>query len=169
VVSPTFSALSFTFDPESAGFPQIDGRPFVHFEKVNVATFTWTRYRVYPTPEQEVLLRRAAVACRFVYNLCLEQRILERHQSEPRRLTAYDQIKELTALKDEVPWLRDVPYHPVCQAVSDLDRAFRNFFEGCARFPQFRKRGRRDSFSATRTRSSSGQSRGASCCRKPPG
>jgi hypothetical protein len=57
----------------------------------------------------------------------------------------------------------------VCQAVSDLDRAFRNFFEGCASFPRFRKRGRRDSFSTTRTRSSSGQSRGASSCRKPAG
>jgi putative transposase len=104
------------------------------------------RYRVYPTVEQEALFRQTVGACRFVYNLCLEQRILERHRSNPRRLTAYDQIKELTELKKEVPWLRDVPHHPVCQAVTDLDRAYRNFFEGRASFPQFRKRGRRDSF-----------------------
>jgi transposase len=104
------------------------------------------RYRVYPTAEQEALFCRTAGACRFVYNLCLEQRILERHRSNPRRLTAYDQIKELTELKKDAEWLRDVPHHPVCQAVTDLDRAFRNFFEGRASFPRFRKRGRRDSF-----------------------
>lgn len=104
------------------------------------------RYRIYPTAEQEALFRQTVGACRFVYNLCLEQRILERHRSNPRRLTAYDQIKELTELKKEAPWLRDVPHHPVCQAVADLDRAFKNFFEGRADFPQFRKRGRRDSF-----------------------
>lgn len=104
------------------------------------------RYRLYPVPEQEALFRQTAGACRFIYNLCLEQRILERHRSSPRRLTAYDQIKELTELKNDAEWLRDVPHHPVCQAVTDLDRAFRNFFEGRAGFPQFRKRGRRDSF-----------------------
>jgi putative transposase len=76
----------------------------------------------------------------------LEQRILERHRSEPRRLNAYGQQKELSALKDEAPWLRDVPHHPLQQAIADLDKAFRNFFEGRASFPQYRKRSDRDSF-----------------------
>jgi putative transposase len=104
------------------------------------------RYRIYPTDEQEVLFRQTVGACRFVYNLCLEHRVLEWHRSNPRRLTAYDQIKELTDLKKDVSWLRDVPHHPVCQAVMDLERAFKNFFEGRASFPQFRKRCGRDSF-----------------------
>lgn len=104
------------------------------------------RYRLYPTAEQEALFRQTVGSCRFVYNLCLEQRRLEWHRSNPRRLTAYDQIKELPALKDDVPWLRDVPNHPLQQAVVDLDKAFKNFFDGRASFPQFRKRGGRDSF-----------------------
>jgi putative transposase len=104
------------------------------------------RYRVYPTPEQESLFRQTVGCCRFVYNLCLEQRNLERHRSDPRRLTSYDQIKELPALKTEAPFLRDVPNHPLQQAVIDLDRAFRNFYEGRTAYPKFRKRGDRDSF-----------------------
>jgi hypothetical protein len=36
----------------------------------------------------------------------------------------------------EASWLRDVPNHPLQQAVIDLDKAFRNFFEGRARYPQ---------------------------------
>jgi hypothetical protein len=104
------------------------------------------RYRVYPTAEQEALFRQTAGSCRFVYNLCLEQRKLEYHRSHPRRLTAYDQIAELPALKVEASWLQDVPNHPLQQAVIDLDKAFRNFFEGRASYPQFRRRGDRDSF-----------------------
>ena len=103
-------------------------------------------YRVYPTVEQEVLFRQTVGSCRFVYNLCLEQRKLDYHRSHPRRLTAYDQIAELPALKVEVPWLREVPNHPLQQAVIDLDRAFKNFFEGRANYPKFRRRGDRDSF-----------------------
>ena len=104
------------------------------------------RYRLYPTAEQESLFRQTVGACRFVYNLCLEQRILERHRSQPRRITAFDQINELSALKDEALFLRDVPSHPLQQTIIDLDKAFRNFFSGRAGFPQFRKRGQRDGF-----------------------
>ncbi|MFN8758982.1 MAG: helix-turn-helix domain-containing protein, partial [Tagaea sp.] len=32
------------------------------------------RYRIYPTPAQETVFRQIAGACRFVYNLALEQR-----------------------------------------------------------------------------------------------
>jgi putative transposase len=32
------------------------------------------RFRLYPTPEQAVQMARIAGACRFVYNLALEQR-----------------------------------------------------------------------------------------------
>src|SRR5258707_9939210 len=56
------------------------------------------RFRIYPTAEQEVLFRRTIGCCRLVYNLCLDQKKLERERSDPRRLTAFDQIKELTAL-----------------------------------------------------------------------
>ncbi|MEI8397349.1 MAG: RNA-guided endonuclease TnpB family protein [Rhodospirillaceae bacterium] len=104
------------------------------------------RYRVYPTTEQENLFRQTVGCCRLVYNLALEQRKLNWHRSKPLRLTSYDQIKELPALKDEVPFLRDVPNHPLQQAIVDLDKAFKNFFEGRAAYPQFRKRGDRDSF-----------------------
>ena len=104
------------------------------------------RYRIYPTAEQEALFRQTVGCCRFVYNLCLEQRSLEWHRSNPRRLTAYDQIKELPALKAKAPWLKDAPSHPLQQAIVDLDKAFKNFFAGRASYPKFRKRGDRDSF-----------------------
>jgi putative transposase len=104
------------------------------------------KFRLYPTEAQEKAFRQTAGATRFLYNLCLEQRRLEWHRSDPRRLTAYDQMKELAALKVELPWLSESPHHALQQAIRDLDQAFRNFFEGRADYPAFHKRGRADSF-----------------------
>ncbi len=104
------------------------------------------KFRLYPTEVQEQAFRQTAGATRFLYNLCLEQRRLEWHRSNPRRLTAYDQGKDLSALKAELPWLAESPHHPLLQSMRDLDRAFRNFFEGRAGYPKFHKRGESDSF-----------------------
>ena len=71
---------------------------------------------------------------------------LERERSRPRKLSQFDQIKELTALKAEFDFLREVPHHPLVQTVMDLHKAFKNFFEGRAGFPTFRKKGQNGSF-----------------------
>src|ERR1700684_2682962 len=93
------------------------------------------RFRIYPTAEQEHLFRQTIGCSRLVYNLCLDRKKLERERSNPRGLTAFDQIKELTALKCDAQFLRDVPHHPLVQSVMDLHKAFKNFFEGRAGFP----------------------------------
>ena len=104
------------------------------------------RYRIYLDAAQEELFRRTIGCCRLVYNLCLDQKILEWERSQPRELTAYDKMKELTVLKAECDFLYEVPNHPLQQAIYDLHRAFANFFAGCARFPTFRRKGQNDSF-----------------------
>jgi putative transposase len=104
------------------------------------------KFRAYPNLEQASLFRQTAGCCRLVYNLCLEQRRLEWHRSAPRRLTATSQINELKELKAAAPFLRQVPHHPLQQAIRDLDRAFQNFFEGRAAYPQPRTRFRHTSF-----------------------
>jgi|SRR6266540_2703706 len=104
------------------------------------------RFRIYPDATQEELFRRTIGFSRLVYNLCLDQKILERERSRPRKLSAYDQMKELTALKEECEFLYEVPNHPLQQAIHDLHKAFVNFFEGRASFPTFRKKGQNGSF-----------------------
>ena len=49
---------------------------------------------------------RTIGCCRLVYNLCLDQKKLERERSGPRKVSQFDQIKELTALKAEFDFLR---------------------------------------------------------------
>ena len=104
------------------------------------------KFRASPDPEQESLFRRTAGCCRLVYNVCLQQRRLEWHRSMPRRITATGQMKELKDLKTAAPFLKDVPHHPLQQAIRDLDRAFQNFFEGRAAYPKPRAKFQHNSF-----------------------
>lgn len=104
------------------------------------------KFRIYPDGTQEELFLRTIGCCRLIFNLCLDQKKLERERSNPRKLYQFDQIKELTALKAEFDFLREVPHHPLVQTVMDLHKAFTNFFEGRAGFPAFRRKGQNDSF-----------------------
>lgn len=101
-------------------------------------------YRLHPTPEQAAILGAWAGAARFIYNVCLEQR---RDWYRPGRSFNYaSQCREITALRAEVDWLRDVPVHALQQAAKDLDRAYQNWRAGRARPPTPRKRGLNDAF-----------------------
>jgi putative transposase len=103
-----------------------------------------TVLRLYPTPDQVSQMAQISGACRFVYNLALEQR---REWHRPgRRFTFASQCRELTQLRAEVDWLRAAPIHPLQQALRDLERAYRNWWAGRARTPRPRKKGAADSF-----------------------
>lgn len=101
-------------------------------------------YRLYPTPGQAQQMAQIAGACRFVYNLALEQR---RDWWRPgRTLNFASQCREVTALRAEVDWIKAVPVHTLQQALRDLDRAYQNFFSRRTAYPKPRKRGLDDSF-----------------------
>ncbi len=99
-------------------------------------------YRLCPTPDQAATLGCWVGAVRFTFNLALEQR---RDWYRPgRRFNFASQCREVTALRAEVDWLRDVPVHPLQQAIKDLDRAYQNWWAGRASAPTLRKRGMND-------------------------
>jgi putative transposase len=101
-------------------------------------------FRLYPTPEQSAQMAQIAGACRFVYNLALEQR---RDWYRPgRKFNFASQCREVTELRAEVDWLKAVPVHALQQALKDLDRAYQNWWAGRAAAPTPRKRGVNDSF-----------------------
>lgn len=107
------------------------------------------RYRLYPTPEQEVGLAQISGVTRFIYNLALEQRRLFHRQYRATvggTLNFVSQGREVTALRREVEWIAAVPGCPLTQALRDLDKAFAAFFAGRARYPTPRRKGINDSF-----------------------
>ena len=106
-------------------------------------------FRLYPTPEQTAQMAQIAGACRFVYNLALEQRRdwwRQYRATTGRNISFASQCRELTVLRAEVDWLKAVPVHALQQALKDLDRAYQNFFAGRAAYPTPRKKIINDSF-----------------------
>jgi putative transposase len=101
------------------------------------------RYRFYPTPEQAAVLARTFGSVRYVYNWALRLRTDAYYQRQ-ERISYADTSAALTVLKGEAQtaWLNEVSSVPTQQTLRHLDRAFRSFFEGRARFPTFHtKRG----------------------------
>lgn len=88
------------------------------------------------------MLNRWVGAVRCTYNLALEQR--RTFYRPGRRFNFASQCREVTALRTEFDWMRDVPVHPLQQAIKDLDRAYQNWWSGRARPPTTRKLGFND-------------------------
>ncbi len=97
------------------------------------------KYRFYPTDEQKRILAQTFGCCRFVYNWALSARKIAYFQ-HGQNLTYNALSAMLTQLKHEYSWLCDVSSVPLQQALRNLDRAFVNFFEGHASYPNFKKK-----------------------------
>src|SRR6266480_2378549 len=99
------------------------------------------QYRVYPTDEQKHLLARTFGCARFVYNWALRLRT-DAYYKENKRIGYHETSALLTQLKqqEEYAWLTEVSSVPTQQALRHLDKAFRNFFEGRAKYPTFKKK-----------------------------
>jgi putative transposase len=100
------------------------------------------RYRVYPTREQEARLVRWESALRFLWNLALEQRLMGLARTDKKYPSFFDQNRELTDLRRELPWLADVPRAVCAQLLSDVDRSFQRCFQRLARMPRWKRKGR---------------------------
>ena len=99
-----------------------------------------------PTADQEQQLRRAAGVSRFTWNWALAE--WNRQHQAGEKPTAMDLKKQFNALKSEqFPWVYESPRDANAQPFANLGKAFRHFFDGKARRPRFKKKGRcRDSF-----------------------
>src|SRR5215472_9159772 len=99
------------------------------------------KYRFYPTPEQASILARTFGCVRFVYNWALRARTDAYYQRKERLY--YEQLAILlTTLKQQegTAWLSEVSRVPLQQSLRHLESAFRNFFDGRAKYPKFKKK-----------------------------
>jgi putative transposase len=102
------------------------------------------RYRVYPTKEQIARIAQWENALRFLWNLALEQRLMGLSRPKDERIfpTAFDQQEELTDLREELPWLADVPRNVCNQLLIELDKAWQRCFLKISKAPQFKRKGK---------------------------
>ena len=114
------------------------------------------RVEIRPTPRQRQALLQHAGNARWAYNWGLRQHrdAYEQWVSEgkPKKwkgwLNAISLHRDLNALKktapDEggIPWMYEASKAAPQEALRDLDRAFKNFLSGRARYPRFKSRNR---------------------------
>ena len=85
------------------------------------------RFRIYPTPTQEVLLQNTFGCVRYVFNHYLAQR-KGQYEQTGKAPTRFEQDRDLTKLKKELEWLRKPDKCALQNSLKDLDTAYQNFF-----------------------------------------
>jgi putative transposase len=105
------------------------------------------KFKLMFKPEQARKAARFAGCKRFVFNQGLEIQ-LERKENGEKLLSYSELCKVLTISRhnQETSFLADAPTHPLQQALKDLERAFKNFFEKRSGLPRFKRKGKRESF-----------------------
>jgi len=104
-----------------------------------------SRYRLTPTPTQEIILARHCSHARYVWNLAVEQQSWWR----PGRCSApryYTQAAQLTEARAEFGWLAQGSQMVQQQALRDFAQAMVNYFSGTHSRPSWRKEGRNEGF-----------------------
>jgi len=114
---------------------------------------TVSRYRLYPTSEQEVQLLEHCGHARYIWNLALEidgwyvkggPRLIK-----PPKFAAL--CKMLTEARKEFDWLREGSVNVQQQALRDFEQARTNFLKGTHGHPTNRKKFRNEGFRITDT------------------
>ena len=103
------------------------------------------RIRMYPTDAQAEYFVKACGVARFAYNWALAE--WRRLYAAGEKVSESELRKKLNSIKrDQFPWMLEVTKCAPQLAIKDLGAAYKNFFEGRTRRPQFKKRGHRDGF-----------------------
>ena len=105
------------------------------------------RFELKPTQEQKVLLNKHFGATRYVYNYFLNER-KEQYQANKKSDNYYKQSKILSKLKkqEETVWLKEINSQTLQFALRSLDTAYLNFFRGNVKFPKFKSKKNKNSF-----------------------
>ncbi|NBD33387.1 MAG: helix-turn-helix domain-containing protein, partial [Cyanobacteria bacterium] len=96
------------------------------------------KYRFYPTPEQESILRRTMGCVRLVYNKALDARTSAWYDQQERM--GYSQTSSLLTQwkkREDLQFLNEVSCVPLQQGLRHLQKAFTNFFAKRTGYPCF--------------------------------
>ena len=112
-------------------------------------TYKAYKLRIYPTNLQRELIEKTFGCTRYIYNNFLAER-KNKYEESKIKVHVYEQLHELTDLKREKEWLREIDSCALQACVYNLDDAFQKFFRGNG-YPRFRAKGVHDSFRTNNT------------------
>ena len=100
------------------------------------------RFRIYPTIEQETMIRKTFGCVRFIYNQMLaeRQKTYEQYKDDHAQLKQH-RYRTPAGFKTEFEWLREVDSLALCNGELNLKKAFKNFFrDKRVGYPKFKSR-----------------------------
>jgi putative transposase len=105
------------------------------------------KYRLYPNKEQEILLAKHFGVCRYIYNKALDIRS-ESYKNSKESVNMFQISKMVTEWKKELIWLKEVNSQSIQSSLRNLDVAFTNFFKKKSKYPNFKSKHHKQSFSS---------------------
>lgn len=97
------------------------------------------KYRIYPNKKQKEIIAKTFGCCRFVYNKYLEKRI-ELYEKDKTTFTYVQCANDMTKLKSELEWLKEVDSTALQSSLRDLDSAYQKFFKEHTGYPKFKSK-----------------------------
>ena len=114
------------------------------------------KYRIYPNKKQKELIHKTFGCARFVYNYYLDKRI-KLYKTDKKSISYNEMSKDLTQLKKELVWLKEVDKCSLQNSLKDLDSAYKKFFKENTGFPKFKtKKAHRFSYRTSFMKTSNG-------------
>ena len=105
------------------------------------------KFRIYPTEEQKNLLAKTFGCVRFIYNQMLaEQKETYERFKDNKALLKKQKFPTPAKYKGEFEWLKEVDSLALANAQLNLQEAYRNFFAKRAKYPRFKTRKSRQSY-----------------------
>lgn len=107
------------------------------------------RFRIYPNEKQRVLIAKTFGCSRFVYNYYLDKKI-KLYEETKQSMSFYACSADLTLLKKETEWLKEVDKWSLQNSLRNLDEAYQKFFKEHLGYPKFKsKHNNRKSYRTT--------------------
>ena len=95
--------------------------------------------RIYPTKNQEELLKKHIGCCRFIWNHMIEVQ-KTRYQNDEKYLNHFGMIKLIPSIKKEFPWLNEVSMSSLQRVCDDVNNAHQRFFKKISNYPKFKSK-----------------------------
>ena len=80
------------------------------------------KFRIYPNKQQEELINKTFGCCRYIYNKFLAKRI-ELYENKKETYSYNQCSSDLTRLKKELVWLKEVDSTSLQSSLKDLETA----------------------------------------------
>ena len=103
------------------------------------------KIRILPTKKQRILIHKSFGCKRYIYNWGIDQ-IEDYYKQNNKYLSSGELRKNMTILKQNLVWLKEIGNNVLKRSLIDLDKAYIKFFNKKGGRPKYKKKTTQESF-----------------------